>query len=106
MSFDIAAEFDGLCNLRFDDTNPVKEEEEFVQAIQEDIRWLGYDWADRLYFASDYFGQLYDWAVELVKKGKAFVCDLPAEEIRTYRGTLTEPGRNSPWREWWSCLCC
>jgi len=99
VNFDIAAEFGGLCNLRFDDTNPVKEEAEFVEAIQDDIHWLGYDWGDRLYFASDYFGRLYEWAVQLIHEGLAFVCELTAEQIREYRGTLTEPGRNSPWRD-------
>jgi glutaminyl-tRNA synthetase len=99
VNFEIAAEFGGTCNLRFDDTNPVKEEEEFVRAIQEDIRWLGFDWGDRLFFASDYFEQLYEWACRLVRDGKAYVCELSAEDIRAYRGTLTEPGRPSPWRD-------
>jgi glutaminyl-tRNA synthetase len=98
INFGIAEEFGGLYNLRFDDTNPVKEEEEYVEAIQRDIRWLGFDWEDRLYHASDYFGQLYEYAVKLIKKGKAYVCDLSPEEIREYRGTLTEPGRDSPYR--------
>jgi len=96
--FDIALEYDGKCNLRFDDTNPVKEETEFVEAIKEDIRWLGYEW-DQLLFASDYFDQLYEWAVQLIKDGKAYVDDLSPDEIREYRGTLTEPGRNSPYRD-------
>ncbi|MBW8015690.1 MAG: glutamine--tRNA ligase/YqeY domain fusion protein [Planctomycetes bacterium] len=98
LNFGIAQEFEGLCNLRFDDTNPVKEEQEYVDSIQEDIRWLGWGWEDRLYFASDYFGQMYDWAAQLIKNGKAYVCDLTAEETREYRGTLTEPGKNSPYR--------
>ncbi len=98
IDFDLAEEFGGLCNLRFDDTNPTKEEAEYVEAIKEDIRWLGYDWGDREYYASDYFEQLYRWAEELIKKGKAYVCDLSPEEVRAYRGTLTEPGRESPYR--------
>ena len=99
LNFSIAAEFGGKCNLRFDDTNPVKEEQEHVDAIMEDIKWVGWDWEDRLYFASDYFQQMYDWAVELIQKDKAYVCDLTAEETREYRGTLTEPGKNSPYRD-------
>ena len=99
LNFGIAAEFSGLCNLRFDDTNPVKEEAEYVQSIEEDVRWLGWDWEDRLYFASDYFQQMYDWAVELIKKGNAYVCDLTADQTRQYRGSLTEQGKNSPFRE-------
>jgi glutaminyl-tRNA synthetase len=99
LSFGVAAENEGgLCNLRFDDTNPSKEEVEYVESIQEDIKWLGFDWDDRLYYASDYFEQLYEYAVQLIKTGKAYVCDLSAEEIREYRGTLTEPGKNSPYR--------
>lgn len=98
LNFGIAAEYGGLCNLRFDDTNPIKEEEEYVESIKKDIRWLGFDWEDRLYFASDYFTKLYDYAVQLVKGGHAYVCDLSADEIRAYRGTLTEPGKNSPYR--------
>lgn len=98
LNFGIAQEFGGKCNLRFDDTNPSKEDQEYVDAIIEDVRWLGWDWEDRLYFASDYFQQMYDWAVELIKKGKAYVCDLSAEETRQYRGTLIEPGKNSPYR--------
>ena len=98
LNFGIAQEFGGKCNLRFDDTNPSKEDQEYVDAIIEDVRWLGWDWEDRLYFASDYFQQMYDWAVELIKKGKAYVCDLSAEETRQYRGTLTDPGKNSPYR--------
>ena len=92
-------EFGGQCNLRFDDTNPAKEEVEYVESIKEDIRWLGFDWEDRLFYASDYFEQLYEWAVQLIRKGKAYVCDLSAEEIREYRGTLTEPGKDSPYRD-------
>jgi glutaminyl-tRNA synthetase len=99
LNFGIAEEFGGRCHLRFDDTNPVKEEQEFIDAIQADIRWLGFDWGEHLYFASDYFHQLYDWAVELIRAGKAYVDDLSAEEIREHRGTLTEPGRDSPWRD-------
>jgi glutaminyl-tRNA synthetase len=98
LNFGIAEEFNGLCNLRFDDTNPTKEEEEFVRAIIEDVRWLGFSWDDRLFYASDYFDQLYDFAVTLIKKGKAYVCDLSAEEIKEYRGTLNQPGKESPYR--------
>ncbi|HKQ08553.1 MAG TPA: glutamine--tRNA ligase/YqeY domain fusion protein [Blastocatellia bacterium] len=97
LDFGLAAEFGGKCNLRFDDTNPSKEETEYVDSIMGDIRWLGYEW-DALFYASDYFGQLYEWAVQLVKAGKAYVDDLNAAEIRQYRGTLTEPGRESPYR--------
>jgi glutaminyl-tRNA synthetase len=99
INFGIAEEFGGLCNLRFDDTNPVKEEASYVEQIKTDIRWLGFDWDDREYYASGYFEQLYQWAVELIEKGLAYVDDLSQDEIRTYRGTLTEPGRNSPWRD-------
>ncbi len=99
LNFGIAAEYGGLCNLRFDDTNPSKEETEYVESIKEDIRWLGFDWQDRLFYASDYFEHLYDYAKQLVKKGKAYVCELSADEIREYRGTLTEPGKNSPYRD-------
>ncbi len=98
LNFDIAAEFGGLCNLRFDDTNPEKESDEFVRAIQEDIRWLGYDWA-KICFASDYFEQLYLWAIQLIELGDAYVDELDPEAIREYRGTLTEPGKNSPYRD-------
>ena len=98
LNFGIAADFGGLCNVRFDDTNPTKEEEEFVESIKEDVRWLGFDWGDRLYYASDYFAQLYDYAVQLIKIGKAYVDDLTADEIREYRGTLTQPGKDSPYR--------
>ncbi len=97
LNFGTAQKYGGQCNLRFDDTNPTKEEVEYVESIQEDIRWLGYQW-DGLYFASDYFDQLYEWAVHLIKAGKAYVDDLSQDEIRAYRGTLTEPGRNSPYR--------
>ncbi len=98
LNFGIAEEFRGLCNLRFDDTNPIKEEVEYVESIKEDVRWLGFDWADRLFYASDYFEQLYQFAVRLIRKGKAYVCDLTADEIREYRGTLTRPGKESPYR--------
>jgi len=99
LNFGIAAQNNGLTNLRFDDTNPSKEETEYVESIMEDVRWLGFDWGDRMYYASDYFDKLYEFAVELIKKGKAYVCDLSADEIREYRGTLTEPGKNSPYRD-------
>jgi glutaminyl-tRNA synthetase len=99
ISFGIAEDFGGLCNLRFDDTNPVKEEIEFVESMKEDIHWLGFDWGDREYHASDYFDQLYEWALKLIKKGKAYVDSLDADEVRDYRGTLTEPGRESPYRD-------
>jgi glutaminyl-tRNA synthetase len=99
IDFGLAQEFGGTCHLRFDDTNPAKEEVEYVDAIQEDIRWLGYDWGRHLYFASDYFEQLYRWAEELIRRGRAYVDDLSAEEIRRHRGNLTEPGRNSPHRD-------
>lgn len=98
LNFGIADEYDGKCNLRFDDTNPTKEEDMYVKSIIEDIKWLGYDWKDRLYFASDYFEKFYEYAVQLIKKGKAFVCDLNAEEIREHRGTLTKPGKESQYR--------
>ncbi|MBI4720201.1 MAG: glutamine--tRNA ligase/YqeY domain fusion protein [Chitinivibrionia bacterium] len=96
LNFGIARDYSGKCNLRFDDTNPAKEEQEYVDGIIEDIRWLGFDWEDRLFFASDYFDRLYEYAVQLIKLGKAYVCDLTADEIREYRGTLTEPGKESP----------
>ena len=99
LNFGIAQEFGGRCNLRFDDTNPVKEEQAYADAIQADVRWLGFDWGEHLYFASDYFEQLYDWACHLMRSGKAYVDDLTADEIRQYRGTLTEPGKESPWRD-------
>jgi glutaminyl-tRNA synthetase len=98
ITYGVAEEYGGLYNLRFDDTNPVKEDVEYVDSIQEDIRWLGFDWGDRLFYASDYFEQLYEYAVQLIKKGKAYVCDLSADEIRDYRGTLTGPGKDSPYR--------
>jgi glutaminyl-tRNA synthetase len=99
LNFGLAAEFGGLCNLRFDDTNPIKEEVEYVEGMKEDVSWLGFDWGDRLFYASDYFEKLYEFAVQLIKKGKAYVCDLSADEIRETRGTLTEPGKNSPYRD-------
>ena len=99
LNYGLAQEYHGRFNMRFDDTNPTKEKEEFVESIKADIQWLGADWEDRLYFASDYFPQMYEAAVKLIKKGQAFVCDLTAEEIREYRGTLKEPGKNSPYRE-------
>jgi glutaminyl-tRNA synthetase len=98
LNFGIAQEFGGLCNLRFDDTNPTKEEQEYVDSIMADVRWLGFDWDDRLYFASDYFQEMYDYAVHLIKTAKAYVDSLSAEEIRKYRGTLTAPGKESPYR--------
>jgi len=98
LNFGLAQEFGGKCNLRFDDTNPTKEEVEYVDSIIQDVRWLGADWEDRLFYASDYFEQLYQWAVKLIKKGKAYVCDLTAEQVREYRGTLTVPGIESPYR--------
>ncbi len=98
LNFGIANEFKGTCHLRFDDTNPCKEEASYVESIKRDIHWLGFDWKEHLYFSSDYFDQLYEFAIELIKKGKAYVCDLTPEEIRQYRGTLTEPGRESPYR--------
>ncbi len=99
LNFGIAREYGGLCNLRFDDTNPSKEEVEYVDSIMNDIRWLGFDWEDRLYYASDYFGKLYEFAERLILKGSAYVCELTADEVKEHRGTLTEPGRNSPWRD-------
>jgi glutaminyl-tRNA synthetase len=99
LNFGIAAEFGGACNLRFDDTNPSKEEVEFVRSIQEDVCWLGFDWGENLFYTSDYFGQLYDYAIRLTEKGKAYVCDLTSDEVREYRGNLTEPGKDSPYRD-------
>lgn len=99
LNYGLAGKYHGTFNMRFDDTNPTKEKEEFVDSIMEDIRWLGADWEDRLYFASDYFDQMYECAVRLIQKGRAYVCDLSAEEIRAYRGTLTEAGKDSPYRE-------
>jgi glutaminyl-tRNA synthetase len=98
LNFGLAQKYGGKCNLRFDDTNPTKEETEYVDSIMEDVRWLGFQW-DGLYYASDYFEQLYEWAIKLIKKGKAYVCDLTADQIREYRGTLTQPGKNSPFRD-------
>ena len=99
LNYGLSQEYNGKFNLRFDDTNPTKEKIEFVESIKADVHWLGADWEDRLFFASNYFGEMYEAAVKLIKKGKAFVCDLTAEEIREYRGTLTEPGKNSPYRD-------
>jgi glutaminyl-tRNA synthetase len=99
LNFGLAEEYRGLCNLRYDDTDPAKEEVEYVDSIKQDVRWLGFDWQDREYYASDYFEQLFEFAVQLIKKGKAYVDSLSADEIREYRGTLTEPGKNSPYRE-------
>ena len=99
LNFGVAAEFGGACNLRFDDTNPSKEEVEFVRSIQEDVRWLGFDWGENLFYASDYFGQLFDYAIRLIEKGKAYVCDLTSDEVREYRGNLTEPGKESLYRD-------
>lgn len=98
LNFGLAQTYGGKCNLRFDDTNPVKEEQEYIDSIINDVKWLGFDWADRLFYASDYFDQLYQWAVQLIKAGKAYVDDLTADQIREYRGTLTEPGKDSPYR--------
>ncbi len=99
LNFGIAAEFGGRCHLRFDDTNPAKEEQEYVDSITEDVRWLGWDWGEHLYFGSDYFDKMYEYAVQLIEQGKAYVCDLTAEQTREYRGTLTEPGKDSPYRD-------
>ena len=99
LNYGLAQKYHGKFNMRFDDTNPTKEKVEFVESIKADIKWLGADWEDRLYFASDYFGKMYEYAIKLIKKGKAYVCDLSPEEIREYRGTLTEPGKNSPYRD-------
>ena len=99
LNYGLSQEYNGKVNLRFDDTNPTKEKIEFVESIQADVKWLGADWEDRLFFASNYFDQMYEAAIKLIKKGKAFVCDLTAEQIREYRGTLTEPGKNSPYRD-------
>src|SRR5262245_3397424 len=98
LDFEIAAEFNGLCNLRFDDTNPEKETVEFEENIMRDVHWLGFDWDDRLFYASSYYETFYNCALQLIKESKAYVEDLSADEIREYRGTLTEPGRNSPYR--------
>ena len=99
LNFGIAEEFGGLCNLRFDDTNPAKEDREYVDSIQEDVRWLGFEWADRMFYASDYFEQMYLYAEQLIRDGKAYVDSLTPDQIREYRGSLTSPGRNSPHRE-------
>ena len=99
LNYGLAQKYHGKFNMRFDDTNPTKERVEFVESIKADIKWLGADWQDRLFFASNYFDQMYEAAVKLIKKGKAYVCDLTPEQIREYRGTLTEPGKNSPYRE-------
>jgi glutaminyl-tRNA synthetase len=99
LNYGLAQEYGGKFNLRFDDTNPTKEEQEYVDSIIDDVRWLGADWEDRLFYASDYFDQLYEWAIQLIKEGKAYVCDLSAEQMREYRGTLTQPGVNSPYRD-------
>jgi glutaminyl-tRNA synthetase len=99
LNFGIALEYGGQCHLRFDDTNPVKEEQEYIDSIKEDVRWLGFDWGRNEYYASDYFDQLYEWALQLIRQGQAYVCDLTAEQIREYRGTLKEPGRESPYRD-------
>jgi len=98
LNFGIAIEYGGRCHLRFDDTNPEKEDVDYVEAIKRDVKWLGFDWGEHLYFASDYFDRMFEYAVKLIKKGKAYVCSLSEEEIKEYRGTLTEPGRNSPYR--------
>ena len=99
LNFGLARDYNGLCNLRFDDTNPAREDVEYVDSIKEDIRWLGFDWGEREYYASDYFERLYQYAVALVKKGRAYVCDLSGDDIRKTRGSLTEPGTESPYRD-------
>ena len=98
LNFGMAEEFGGACNLRFDDTNPEKEEDEYIRSIKSDVQWLGFQWQEPVHFASEYFDQLYEWAVYLIKQGKAYVCHLSPDEAREYRGTLTEAGRNSPYR--------
>src|SRR5664280_911999 len=98
LNFGVASEYGGKCNLRFDDTNPLKEETEYVDSIQDDVHWLGFDWQERRFFASDYFAKLYEFGEALIRSGKAFVCDLSADEVRATRGTLTGSGTNSPWR--------
>src|SRR6266852_833620 len=98
LNFGVAAEHDGVCHLRFDDTNPTKEDVEYVESIQADVRWLGFDWRDKMFYASDYFAQLYQYAVQLIQDGKAYADSLSADEVREYRGTLTEPGKESPYR--------
>lgn len=99
LNFGLAEDYRGVCHLRFDDTNPAKEEQEYIDSIKEDVRWLGFDWGENLFYASDYFGKMYEWALALIRAGKAYVDELSAEEIRRYRGTLTEPGKESPWRD-------
>ena len=99
LSFGIAQEFEGVCHLRFDDTNPEKEQVEYVESIKQDVQWLGWDWGDKLYYTSDYFVQLYEFALSLIERGKAYVDDLSQDEIRNYRGTLTQPGKDSPHRD-------
>ena len=99
LNFNIADEYDGKCNLRFDDTNPLAEEDEYVRSIQDDVKWLGFDWEDRIYFASDYFQQMYDYAIQLINNGNAYVCDLTSEDIKENRGTLQKPGTQSPYRD-------
>ena len=99
VNFGLAEQYGGACNLRFDDTNPEKESQVFIDAIQADVKWLGYQWSGDVRFASNYFGQFYDWALHLIDEGKAYVCDLSAEEAREYRGSLTKPGKNSPYRD-------
>ena len=99
LNFNIADEYEGKCNLRFDDTNPIAEEEEYVRSIQDDVKWLGFDWENRIYFASDYFQQMYDYAIQLINNGNAYVCDLTSEDIKETRGTLQKPGTQSPYRE-------
>ena len=99
LNYGLAQKYNGTFHMRFDDTNPTKEKTEFVESIKADIKWLGADWGDHLYFASDYFDQMYEYAIKLIKKGKAYVCDLTADQIREYRGTLTEPGKDSPYRD-------
>src|SRR3989339_1013829 len=98
LNFGLAKKYNGKCHLRFDDTNPVKEDVEYVDSIMEDVKWLGFDWGKHLYYASDYYEKIYKYAVELINKSKAYVCDLNVDEIRQYRGTLTEPGKSSPYR--------
>ena len=98
LNFGIARDYNGMCNLRFDDTNPTKEDVEYVDSIQEDVKWLGFTWKDRKFYASDYFEKLYEYAVKLIESGKAYVDDLTAQQSREYRGTLTEPGKESPYR--------
>ena len=98
LNFGLARDYSGRCHLRFDDTNPIKEEQEYIDSIKQDVAWLGFDWGAHLYYASDYFDRLYEFAVKLIREGKAYVCSLSADEIRAYRGTLTEPGRESPYR--------